>query len=133
MDFLYPVPLQAIPCHQNSPSRLSTSHLLTIYGQFHAASLLSQGWVGVGWWMDGWAGVVIIKLKANLSSTGTELGKIRAKCCLQKKFHQMIHYLVEQFCKIVHNLAEQFCQIARYSTEHQIQTNHVLYSYYKGF
>ena len=31
------------------------------------------GWSGVGWWFGGWAGVVIIKLKANLSSIGTGL------------------------------------------------------------
>ena len=29
------------PCHQKLPTRLSTSYLLTIYGQFQAASLLS--------------------------------------------------------------------------------------------
>ena len=36
------------PCHQKLPTRLSTSYLLTIYGQFQAASLLSWGWVGGG-------------------------------------------------------------------------------------
>ena len=42
---------QSYPCHQKSPSRLSTSYLLTIYGQFQAASLLSL--VGGGWWVGG--------------------------------------------------------------------------------
>ena len=58
LDFLYPVPLLATPLHQKSPSTLSTSYLLAIHGQFQAASLLSQVRVG---------GLVIIKLKANLS------------------------------------------------------------------
>ena len=35
--------------------------------------------------MDGWAGVVIIKLKANLSSTGTELGKNTSQILSSKK------------------------------------------------
>ena len=59
------------PCHQKLPTRLSTSYLLTIYGQFQAASLLSL--VGGGGW------VVIIRNKANSVRlnlpTGTELGK----------------------------------------------------------
>ena len=33
VDLLYPVPHQANPCHQKSQIRLSTSYLLTIYGQ----------------------------------------------------------------------------------------------------
>ena len=64
----------SIHCHSKLPHATKNrqadyppANLLTIYGQFQAASLLS--WVG---------GVVIIKLKANLSSTGpglpTELG-----------------------------------------------------------
>ena len=40
VDLLYPVPLQATPCHQKSPSRISTSYLLSICGQFQAASRL---------------------------------------------------------------------------------------------
>ena len=63
MGLFYALPLHPTPCHQKSPSRLSTSYLLTIYGQYQAASLLSR--VGGGRWV----GVVIIKLKANLSST----------------------------------------------------------------
>ena len=123
---------------------ISTLYLVQKKFQFEAISLLvhtfprvaqAMWWVAQAMWsgLRRLCGVVIIKLKANLSSTGTELGKIRAECCLQKKFHQMIHYLVEQFCKIVHNLAEQFSQIARYLAEHQIQTDHVLYSYYQWF
>ena len=69
VDFLYPVPLLATPLHQKSPSRLSTSYLLAIHGQFQAASLLSRVGGGEGGWGGG-----IIKLKAKLSSTGTELG-----------------------------------------------------------
>ena len=42
---LYALPLHPTPCHQKSPSRLSTSYLLTIYGQYQAASILSR--VGV--------------------------------------------------------------------------------------
>ena len=58
------------PDTQKSPSRLSTSYLLTIYGQFQAASLLSRvGGGGVG----GVGGLILIKLKAKLSSTGTVL------------------------------------------------------------
>ena len=56
------VPLLATPLRQKSPSKLSTSYLLAIHGQFHAASPLFR----VGW-------VVMIKLKTNLSSTGTGL------------------------------------------------------------
>ena len=66
---LYPVSLQATPCHQKSQRKLSTRHKVPTYplaiGPFQSTSLLSRGWVG--WW------VVIIKLKANLSSTGTGL------------------------------------------------------------
>ena len=66
-DFLYPVPLLATPSQQKSPSRLSASYLMGIHGQSQAVSLLYRvGWVGGGGW-------VIIKLKANLSSTGTGL------------------------------------------------------------
>ena len=64
MDLLYLVPLQATPCHQKIRQirQLPTGH---IYGQFETASLLY--WMG----MSGW--VLIIKLKADLSSTGTGL------------------------------------------------------------
>ena len=65
MGLFYAVPLQATPCHQKSPSRLSIPYLMTIYGQFQAASLLSR--------VGGWVGVVLIKLELNLSSTGTGL------------------------------------------------------------
>ena len=72
MDLLYPVPVQATPCHQKSPSRLSTSNLLVNF-KLHLY-FPRVGWVGVGGW------VVIVNLKVNLSSTdtglptGTELG-----------------------------------------------------------
>ena len=120
-----------VKINQNSPphpenSRVKTSCII-LYLIVKVTRTLLHYYPGVG------VGVVKTKYNANLSSTGTELGKIRAKCCLQKKFHQIIHYLVEQCCKIVHNLAEQFCQIARYLAEHQIWTDFVLYSHYQGF
>ena len=59
MGLFYALPLQATPCQQKSPSRLSTSYLLTIYMVNFKLHLYFPGWVGV----------VIIKLKANLSST----------------------------------------------------------------
>ena len=53
------------PCHQKSPSRLSTSYPLTIYMVNFKLHLYFPGWG----WVGGWLGVVIIELKANLSST----------------------------------------------------------------
>ena len=79
MGLFYALPLQATPCQQKSPSRLSTSYLLTIYMVNFKLHLYFPGWVGwlrrlcgglfaeAMWW------VVIIKLKAKLSSAGTRL------------------------------------------------------------
>ena len=65
MGLFYAVPLQATPATKNHQADypLSTSYLLTIYM--------------VNFKLSSWGWVVIIKLKANLSSnlTGTELGK----------------------------------------------------------
>ena len=54
------------PATKKTPSRLSSSYLRTKFCQIQAASLLSR--------VGGWVGVVIIKLKANLSSNWTGLG-----------------------------------------------------------
>ena len=58
MGLFYALPLQATPCQQNSPSRLSTFYLLTIYMVNFKLHLYFPG-----------VGVVKIKLKANLTST----------------------------------------------------------------
>ena len=48
---LYPLsslPHQPTPSYLKTPTIVSTSYPSTIYGPFHAASLFSWGWVGVG-------------------------------------------------------------------------------------
>ena len=63
MGLFYAVPLKATPVTKNQS--LSTSYLLTKFGHFQAAPLLSR--------VGGWRWVVIIKPKAKLSSSGTGL------------------------------------------------------------
>ena len=53
------------PCHQKSPSRLSTSYPLTIYMVNFKLDLYFPGGGSEG----GWVEVVITESKANLSST----------------------------------------------------------------
>ena len=75
--------------------QLPTDH---IYGQFQAASLLSRvgglvaeamWWVGCGGYVVG-VGVVIIKLKANLSSTSHLTSRLELSMAIQVKWNQAV-------------------------------------------
>ena len=75
------VSLLATPLQQKSPSRLSTSYLLAIHGQFQAASLLSR--VGrVGGWVWQLSNLTLILVQLALHRTGTEFGNSENSCPL---------------------------------------------------